>query len=183
MKRNIFFHVKALALSAITALFLVPVSAQAQLNFNRSAESATYSTAIGLRAGETSGLTFKKFVGGPNAIEFIVGVWPYGFSATGLYERHANAGLEGLNWYYGGGGHVAEQSGRIYYAYRDRRYDYYYRSGSDLGIGIDGIVGLEYKIKPIPFAVSLDLKPFLEVNTAGAAFISLDPGLGVKVAF
>lgn len=176
MKRFILF-------SAMAVLLFVPTTSQAQLHFNRSAESATYSTAIGLRAGETSGITFKKFVGGPNALEFIVGVWPYGFSATGLFEKHANAGLDGLNWYYGGGGHVAVQSGRIYYAYRHRRYDYYYRTGSDLGLGIDGIVGLEYKIKPIPFAVSLDLKPFLEVNTAGAAFIGLDPGLGVKVAF
>lgn len=173
-------------LFGITAGLFLYSGASAQQSFSRSAESSTYKTAIGLRAGQTSGLTIKHFVGSANALEFIVGVWPYGFSATGLFERHASAGAEGLNWYYGGGGHVAVHSGRLYYydyRYGNRRYDYYYRSGSDLGLGVDGVIGLEYKIKPIPFAVSLDLKPFIEVNTAGAAFIGLDPGLGIKVAF
>ena len=99
-----------------------------------------------------------------------------------MYEKYANAGLPGLNWYYGGGGHLAAHN-RYYYrphpVYYERRY---YRSG-DLGIGVDGIVGLEYKIPPIPIAISLDLKPFIEVTTGGSAFFSLDPGLGIKVAF
>jgi hypothetical protein len=48
---------------------------------------------------------------------------------------------------------------------------------------MDGIIGIEYKIAPIPLAVSLDMKPFFEMNTNGRAYLSLDPGIGVKVAF
>lgn len=146
--------------------------------------SSDYRTALGIRAGGTSGVTFKRFVGSGNALEFIAGAWSYGFSLTGLYENHQNAGVPGLNWYYGGGAHIAAETGRVYYRYYyDRRYEYFYRTGSDVGLGVDGIVGLEYKIRPIPVALSLDLKPFIEVNTAGGAFLGLDPGLGIKVAF
>ncbi len=147
------------------------------------AGSSSYTTAIGLRAGGTSGVTFKRFINQPTAIEVIAGVWPYGFSGTVLLERHANAGLEGLSWYYGGGGHATVRSGRVYYRYDHPRYKYYYATESRLGLGIDGIVGLEYKIKPIPFAISLDLKPFVEVNTGGYVYLGMDPGLGIKVAF
>src|ERR1051326_4365352 len=141
---------------------------------------SSYWTAIGLRAGETSGLTFKHFFTSTNAGEAIIGIWQRGLSFTGLYEKHADAGLNGLNWYYGGGGHLAMNTGRIYYVSEGTRY---YRTETALGIGVDGVLGLEYKIPPIPFAVSFDLKPFLEVNTLGHAFMSLDPGLGIKVTF
>ncbi len=141
--------------------------------------TASYSTAIGLRAGETSGLTIKQFIGSRSALEGILGIWPNALSGTLLYERYASTGVNGLSWYYGGGGHAAFQTTRVYY-YPDRYY--YYRRG-DVGLGVDGILGIEYKIPPIPFAISLDVKPYLEANTAGGIYTSLDPGLGVKVTF
>jgi hypothetical protein len=141
----------------------------------------TYRTAIGLRVGGTSGLTVKHFNGSGSAIEGIVGIWDDAFSITGLYEKYAYAGATGLNWYYGGGVHVAVEND--YYNDDDR---YYYRDNyrdGGVGLGIDGIVGIEYKITPIPFAVSFDLKPFIEINTNGGTFFSLDPGIGLKFAF
>ena len=145
---------------------------------------SNYKTAIGLRAGETSGLTIKHFFSESAAFEGIIGVWPYAFGFTALFEKHEQAfNLEGMNWYYGGGGHVVAGSNRIYYMYTNGdRYYYRYRSGN-MGLGVDGVLGLEYKIKAIPFAVSLDMKPFMELNTDGGLFLSLDPGLGIKVAF
>lgn len=141
----------------------------------------SYQNAIGLRAGPTSGLTFKHFMGS-NAVEGILGFWHSGFSLTGLYEIHANAGLPGLKWYYGGGGHVAVQPSSYYY--KQYRNDYYYRyRDQGVALGIDGIVGLEYKIKPIPFAISLDIKPLIEINNHGDVFTGLDPGLGIKLTF
>jgi hypothetical protein len=143
--------------------------------------SVNYSTAIGLRGGETSGLTVKHFFNTGNAIEGIIGFWPSALSVTGLYEHNVPAGPDGLYWYYGGGAHLAFQTGRIYYVNEGMRY---YRYTDDaLGFGIDGVLGIEYKVPPIPFAFSLDIKPFIEVNTRGRAFVALDPGLGIKVAF
>lgn len=140
-----------------------------------------YTTAIGLRAGETSGLTIKHFTGSNQAVEGIIGIWPNAISLTALYERHASGNTEGFSWYYGAGGHVAFETGRIY-RISDRSF-YYRYPDREVGIGIDGILGLEYKIPPIPFALSLDLKPFVEINTGGIVFIALDPGLGIKVTF
>lgn len=141
--------------------------------------TTSYSTAIGLRAGETSGLTIKQFIGSQTALEGILGIWPNALSGTILFEKYSATGVNGLNWYYGAGGHAAFQTTKIYY-YPDRYY--YYRRG-DVGLGIDGILGIEYKIPPIPFAISLDVKPYIEANTAGGIYTLLDPGLGIKVTF
>ena len=143
---------------------------------------SSYSTAIGLRGGETSGLTIKHFIGGQTAIEGILGFWHHGLHATVLIEYYANAfGASGLNWYYGGGGHFAIDGGRSYYGYGQKRKDYY--DDGNFGLGVDGIVGLEYKITNIPIAISLDLKPYVEVISNGRIWGSIDPGLGVKFAF
>jgi hypothetical protein len=166
---------------AIIATLLSMKSIQAQTVVrNTDMDKNTYKTAIGLRGGRTSGLTLKHFVGESTALEGIVGVWNRAWGVTGLYEKYTQAGESGLFWYYGGGLHATFESGsNINYS----PYDYYYSSGGGMGLGIDGIVGLEYKIPPIPFALSLDLKPFFEINTSGNAFMALDPGIGIKVAF
>jgi hypothetical protein len=161
-------------------LLAIPAKLQAQDIDDEvfSKADPTYSTAVGIRVGETSGLTIKQFTGQRTALEGIIGVWPDALGFTLLVERYVNAfDVSGLNWYYGAGGHVAFETDREYY--EGRRY---YR-GDDIGLGVDGMLGIEYKIPPIPFAVSLDMKPFVEVNTDGRAFIAIDPGLGVKVAF
>ncbi len=138
----------------------------------------TYKYAVGLRAGETSGLTFKFKTRNANSVEFLAGFWQDWFNLTALFEVNANAfDVDGLNWYYGGGGHISfltddyRESGR------------YYNRGEDFAIGIDGIVGIEYKIPPIPFAVSLDLKPLFEVYRSGDVYFGIDPGFGIKFTF
>ena len=133
-----------------------------------------------MRAGETNGITYKH-IGNSNAIEAILGVWSGGFGLTVLYERYTPAFDEpGFSWYYGGGGHIAFFDG-----YRrgwfDREHEYH--DDVDMAFGVDGIVGLEYRIPPIPIAISLDLKPFLELDTDGNAGLWLDPGLGLKFVF
>ncbi|MES2800625.1 MAG: hypothetical protein V4638_11455 [Bacteroidota bacterium] len=161
----------------VFALFLVlGTGLNAQLN---------YKTAIGLRGGETSGLTIKQGIGGASAIEGIIGFQGHGLSLTVLYEKYQGTGLAGLNWYFGGGAHATFF--KYYYSrkhyFRDDHYhsNYYYDGG--FGIGLDGVIGLEYKIPKAPIAFSLDLKPYVEINSHGNLWTSLDPGLGIKVAF
>lgn len=141
-----------------------------------------YKNGIGIRAGGTSGITFKHFFSSYSAVEGILGLWPNAFGITALYERHAPTGAAGLKFYYGGGGHITGETNHYYY--RRHRDEYVYRYGHNgLGIGIDGILGIEYKIPVIPFAISFDLKPFIEVSNYGSVFTAIDPGLGIKVAF
>ncbi|MGZ3862221.1 MAG: hypothetical protein ACXVPN_11905 [Bacteroidia bacterium] len=147
--------------------------------------TTTYRNAVGLRIGETSGVTFKHFFTNSSAFEGIVGAWPYSLGITALYENYIPSGAKGLNFYVGGGGHINTGYGRSgYYVYNgDSRY-YVYRAGyPGLGIGIDGIIGAEYKVPKVPFAVSFDLKPFVEFNNAPNVFFALDPGLGLKFTF
>ena len=140
----------------------------------------SYNTAIGIRGAGTSGLTIKHFTQNSRAIEGILGFYPNAFSVTVLVEQYVNAfDTPGLNWYYGAGGHVAATNNK----YPDREYWGYRRDDGDVGLGVDGIIGMEYKIREIPFAISLDVKPFLEVTTSGNVFLALDPGIGVKVTF
>jgi hypothetical protein len=137
-----------------------------------------YHTAIGLRGGETSGFTFKQKYAQSRAIEGIIGVWRNGISATLLVETYEQAfDVPGLKWYYGAGAHASMETS--YYYIDGRRYS----RGGGLGLGVDGIVGIEYKIPPIPFAISLDVKPYAEVNTNGNIYFGPDPGLGIKVTF
>lgn len=169
----------ALFTALIALAISTPTNAQDQLALN----SSSYTTAVGLRAGTTSGLTIKHFTGNSTAVEGILGFWESGLSATVLAERYVTAfDVQGLNWYYGVGGHAALYGANTNNrGWGDGRGDL--PDDSALGLGVDGILGLEYKIKPIPFAVSLDLKPFAEVTTTGSYWIALDPGLGVKVTF
>lgn len=145
-----------------------------------STNSYRYNTAVGVRGLGTSGLTIKYFTHSNKAIEGIVGFYPDAFSVTALLETYVNAFDEpGLNWYYGFGGHLATATSWEY----SENYRGYRRTDGDFGIGVDGIFGIEYKINEVPIAISMDVKPFLEVTTSGNAYLAIDPGLGIKVAF
>ncbi|MEO9869850.1 hypothetical protein [Ekhidna sp.] len=163
---------KTLILFGLSILLTTSIMAQ------KLKTGTSYKTAIGVRGIGTSGLTIKHFTSSNHALEGIIGFYPNAFSATLLVERYAPAFEEpGLRWYYGIGGHIATQSDVI------RNEGIYRRETSEVGFGVDGIFGIEYKIQEVPIAMSLDLKPFIEVATDGDAFIALDPGLGIKVTF
>jgi hypothetical protein len=151
----------------------------------QSINTSNYSTAVGLRFGGTSGITVKHFMSSTSAVEGIFSFWRRSVGITGLYEKHANAFSEpGFNWYYGVGGHIyITGEDDVYYYDRGWNPHYYrYEHGGFSG-GIDGIIGLEYKIRPIPFAISLDLKPAIDITSGGNVYFYADPGLGFKFTF
>ncbi|MFN8117190.1 MAG: hypothetical protein U0W65_13820 [Bacteroidia bacterium] len=156
----------------------------AQEQIKPSINSYSYKNAIGLRAGETSGITFKHHFGNSLSFEGIASFWPYTFGATGLVEKNINIGAPGLNFYFGGGGHVNVGNARYraYYLYSNGEYVYVKRT-SEVAFGIDGIAGIEYKFKPVPIAISADLKPYIEINSTGYAYSTIDPSIGVKLTF
>lgn len=127
---------------ASTLFLLVVLSANAQ----------DYNTGIGVRGGLSNGLTVKHFIESDRAIEGLLSSRWRGFNITGLYEIHAQAfDTPRLNWYYGFGGHIGFWDG-----YKDHPW---FNDGTYTIIGIDGIIGIEYNIEPIPFNISLDWKP------------------------
>ena len=103
-----------------------------------------------------------------------------------LHKRRQQAfDVIGLNWIYGAGAHVShygEKFNRNKEPYWHTDYPAYV-DYITFGFGLDGLLGMEYKIPQIPIAVSFDFKPFIEVVSNGDVWVSTDPGIGVKFIF
>ena len=121
-----------------------------------SSNAQEYKTALGLRAGTSSGLTIKHFVGAKAAFEGLLTTKWDGFDMTGLYEVHNRAfDVDHLNWYYGFGGHVGFWNGT------NTPWGEY---GTTYAvIGAVGILGIEYTFDEVPINIGLDWKPVLNI--------------------
>jgi hypothetical protein len=139
-----------------------------------------YNTAVGIRLGGTEGLTIKQNLGGSHAIEGIIGFRPYGMGITVLYEWTQSTSHPAFQWYYGVGGHIGWGTDRNYYYNKDRK-RYPYRRYANMGV--DGILGIEFKIPDAPIALSFDIKPSIDFYRSYSSRMYLDPGLGIKVVF
>ena len=131
-----------------------------------SAYAQSYNWAVGARiGGEQSGISVKHFFNASDAIEGVVG-FPYDGAVNflAMYERHLPVIGEGFSFYYGGGAHIGA-------------WDH-----DEFAFGVDGVVGLEYKIKPIPLALSLDYKPSFNL-VKHFHWHMVDFGLGIKFTF
>ena len=135
-----------------------------------------YNTGIGIRGGFSNGLTVKHFLTQENAVEGIISRRWGGFYVAGLYEIHANAfDTPRLNWYYGFGGHIGFWEG-----YED--HPWFDDSKNHTVLGIDGIIGIEYNLEAIPFNISLDWKP--GINLIGTSdFWGDEAALSVRYIF
>ena len=129
-----------------------------------------YTTAIGVKV-YPGAISVKHFIS-QNAIEALGYVSSDGFRITGLYELHNRLGtLEGLKWYVGGGGHIGIWSDTW-------KNNYPTREGG-LAIGVDGVLGLDYKIKNAPLNISFDWQP--SFNVLGYSYFEGGwGGLGIR---
>ncbi|GCD76978.1 hypothetical protein JCM31826_04600 [Thermaurantimonas aggregans] len=107
--------------------------------------------ALGIRGGFNNGLTYRNYASSSKAYEFILSPRWGGWSITGLIEYYNPLGNEpGLTWFYGFGAHLGT-----------------YRTGKpnvpaandNLLLGVDGIIGIDYKFQKLPLNISLDAKP------------------------
>ena len=120
---------------------------------------APYQTALGVKISSGVAASYKTFVTSKNAFEAQSSFFKEGIRLVGLYEFHSYAfpGVPGLGWYIGPGVHVGFWKRN----YRDK-----YNSTVD--IGIDGVLGLDYKIPSVPLNLSLDWQPsYSVVGNAG----------------
>jgi hypothetical protein len=170
-------HMKSESNSAKIIIALVAIVA---LITTSALNAQSYTNAVGLRAGGTTGLTYKHRFGESNALEVILQFNP---GVTALYEKYYPTKTNGLEWYIGAGAHFSQYRAVKYYTvYRGDRY-YYKTQYYGAAFGIDAIAGLEYKIPDVPLSFSLDVKPNVEFSGNDNVFMYLDPGLGIKLAF
>ncbi len=150
-----------------------------------------YKNSVGFRIGNTDGPTYKRFLTENGAVELMLG---FGGDNGGmqLYTTYQwnyplpNPITENLFLYYGVGGHI----GYI----RPQRYRNYYINDSTVvtedekqtyyTIGVDGVIGLEYRIFTVPMTVSTELKPAFEYyGLRYTQFNFWDFGITVKYIF
>jgi hypothetical protein len=130
----------------------------------------TYKTALGVKFWDGAGISFKTFVAPQNAVELIGYFYKHGTRVTGLYEIHGNiSGAPGLKWYVGPGAHIGF-------------YDYKGYTGDKVVAGLDGVLGLDYKINKAPINLSLDWQPSFEFAD-GRGFVGSWGGLAVRYTF
>lgn len=118
---------------------------------NAQANGSSYQSALGVKF-YPGGITFKHFTESNKALEGIAYFWNYGFRFTGLYEIHGDFnGAPGLKWYIGPGAHIG--------FWNDEWKNRYPNRASGVAIGVDGVLGLDYKIKGAPIDLSIDWQP------------------------
>lgn len=139
-----------------------------------------YQTAVGLKfGGYENGVSVKYFSTPDIALEGELGFRAHGVVISGLYEIHQEAfGVKELKFYYGAGAHIGAEGSGVYQTY-DGSDEVYHQS--HILLGVDGVLGLEYKIPQAPIAISLDLNPRVELATG--PFFDIAPGLGLKYTF
>lgn len=127
----------------LSFVLLAVTGVQAQRNVT----SQEYTTALGVKF-YPGAITLKHFVSDKAALDFLGYFWKRGTRITGLYELHFDIpNANGLKWYVGPGAHLG-----------------FYNSkwGGGTSVGIDGVLGLDYKIKNAPLNLSLDWQPSFE---------------------
>ncbi|MBV9986924.1 MAG: hypothetical protein JO301_04560 [Chitinophagaceae bacterium] len=135
----------------------------------QSIKGYTYKTALGVKVLDGAGITLKSFMNSNTAIEGVGFFWRQGFRITGLYEIHGNiSGAPGLKWYVGPGAHIGF-------------YNKDYFSGSTTA-GVDGVLGLDFKVNGAPINFSIDWQPSFEF-ASNRGFISGWGGIAVRYTF
>ena len=158
---------KAIGIILFISLFVV---LQATAQKRKSAYNAqAYSTALGVKF-YPGAISLKHFVKSDAALEALGYFWDKAFRITGLYEIHGDVnGAPGLKWYVGPGMHAG---------FYNTKY------GGGTSVGVDGVLGLDYKIKAAPLNLSIDWQPSFEFgNKYGNGFSGNWGGFAIRYVF
>jgi hypothetical protein len=152
-------------LLAITLLF-TGFFATAQ---SKSSLSQSYSTALGVKF-YPGAISLKHFFKPNTAVEGLGYFWDKGGRVTALLEIHGDIkNARGLKWYIGPGAHLGFYNTKF---------------GGGTSVGVDGVLGLDYKFKGAPINLSLDWQPSFEFgNNYGNGFVGNWGGLAVRYTF
>lgn len=150
-----------------------------------SAKEIELKNSIGLRLGETSGVTFDHKFNKRTGIKIIAGAFPYTYGLTILSERYCPARTKGFSFYYGVGGHIAGAYHDTWYYTNVEANSYTYQRtyGYTTIVGIDMIGGIEYKFPNSPLILCCDVKPNIEFFNGYGPYFRHDPSIGAKFAF
>jgi hypothetical protein len=134
---------------------------------------APYNHALGVKFPGGLSLTYKKFITDTRNLEAQLTAWHEGFRVAGLYEFNFYTfdKVPELSWFVGPGAHIG---------FWKSSYEKTYNSTAD--VGIDGIIGLDYKFKDAPINVSVDWEPSVTL-IGSAGFTPVFGGIAIRYTF
>lgn len=122
------------------------------------ASAQAYKTGVGVRLSSAqamvnNSISLKHFLNERSAVEVLFSFGdPLAIGA--LYEVHKPFSSEGLQWFYGGGGYLGFV--KTWNPTKNR-------NETDVNVGAQGVLGLDYKFVNLPLNLSLDWKPELNL--------------------
>lgn len=140
--------------------------------------------AISLRGAYTSGVGLQFFTAEHQAIEGMISWRDEGVQLTVLKEHYRPVFLKKSDHFYlglGYGAHLGYEWRRSWHPNSELP-SHYFRSGP--GIGVDGLLSLEYCFYRVPFSIGITYQPFAEFSTTRFFRLNLwDCGLVVRYRF
>ncbi len=130
----------------------------AAITFTTTLSAQSYKTAVGVRLSSSqamvnNSISLKHFLNERAAIEALFSFGdPLALGA--LYEVHKPFSTEGLQWFYGGGGYLG-----FVKSWNPNKQ----KNETDVAVGAQGVIGLDYKLVNLPLNQSLDWKPELNL--------------------
>ncbi len=110
---------------------------------------------------------------------------PLGLQLHYLVQKNIS-GATGLDWYYGFGGQFRTQQYRYNYRYKAENgpewITVYDERVTETDLGLDGVIGLEYKFKDAPVSLFMDGTLFMELIDEPFLF-NTQFGLGARFRF
>ena len=155
----------------ITTISFLLISYLANSQATTEQYTSPYKKAIGFKLNPGA-ISYRSFYTRNKAVEGIGFISLDGFQLTILNEKFTPfANAENLTWYMGYGGHFNLWS---------ERYKLNNPSKSaGVAVGIDGMLGLDYKLKNTPINLSVDIQPAF--NFVGASYFDLGwGGIGIR---
>jgi len=155
------------------------------LCLSASAFSQYYPREIGLRGGYTSGVTFRVNIEDVLSYEMQLSHRHQGVIFTMIRQNHKEIGIDRLgNWefLYGMGAHFGfyfTDSYRIFF-----QEIYYSQNLFTPVIGVDGYIGVDYKLEHIPMSFGVSYQPHMEISLRQLfSFNFWDFGVHVRYRF
>jgi hypothetical protein len=130
-----------------------------------------YKKAIGVKM-YPSAISYKTFMTDSKALEVLGYFTLDGFRSTVMMEKYSPfANTPSLSWYIGYGGHLGIWSEEW------KKNNPTHKAG--IALGVDGILGLDYKVKNAPLNLSIDWQP--SFNVVGSSYFESGwAGLGIR---
>lgn len=166
------------AIFSSVLLLLILWQAQAQENRHE----------IGLRYGLSSGISYKMKVDQFRAYKGLLTFREGGLQVTALIEstRPLYVNFSDKLFYYTGiGAHIGFTQQKAKRGFWANPFQYSYTYGRFAPVlGMDAIIGMEYRLDRVPLSFALDIKPFFELFGQYIFRLSLfDIGFSIKYSF